>query len=263
MKAKDIVEHFLSRADWVERSRTLDRVVIGDPEMDFDRCLVMWTPTFAALRTAVERGFNLIVSHEATFYHEYDEGAHELSGRTAKRRFIEEHGLTIIRNHDCWDGWPELGIPWAWAKFLGLEGKPADDSNRYVQRYDIEPVPFGEFAKRAAGRTATIGESAVEAVGDLEKTVSKIGVGTGCYCDVLDYLRMGCDCLIVCDDGSRYDESIKCADDLGVPVICVNHATSEEPGMITLTQYINDNLSDLTADHLPLGCRFRVVGCEG
>ncbi len=260
MKSKDIVEHFLSQADWVRRDRTLDRVVIGDPDKDFDRCLVMWTPTSAALRTAVERGFELIVSHEATFYHEYDEGAEDISGRTTKRRFIEEHGLTIVRNHDCWDGWPEVGIPWAWGQFLGLEGRPAAGGTRYQHRHDIEPVPFGEFAKRVAGRTSEIGESAVEAIGDPDKVVSKIGIGTGCCCDIIEYLRMGCDCCIVCDDGSRYDEGIKCADDLGVPVICVNHATSEEPGMVTLTQYINDNLPGLNAEHLPQGCRFRVVG---
>ena len=103
----------------------------------------------------------------------------------------------------------------------------------------------------------------VEAIGDLDKPVSKIGIGTGCICSVLDYLRMGCDCCIVCDDGSRYDEGLKCAADLGVPAICVNHAASEEPGMVTLTQYINDNLPGLTATHLPQGSRFRVVGANG
>ena len=260
MKAKDIVKHFLSGANWVDRERTVDGVIIGDPEKDFDKCLVVWMSTFAALRVAVERGFDLVLGHEATFYHEYDEGAEELSGHVAKRRFIEEHELTIIRNHDCWDGWPEVGIPWAWAQFLGLEGQPAKSSTRYQHRYDIEPIPFGEFAKRVASRTAAIGEPAVQTVGDLDKTVSKIGIGTGCFANVLDFLMMGCDCCVVCDDGSRYDEAMKCAADLGVPVIRVNHGTSEEPGMVALTKYINDHIPGLTAEHLPQGCSFRLVG---
>ena len=65
MKTKDIVEHFISQADWVEPSRTRDRVVVGDQEKDFDRCLVVWMPMLDTLRTAVERGFGLIITHEA------------------------------------------------------------------------------------------------------------------------------------------------------------------------------------------------------
>jgi hypothetical protein len=43
-------------------------------------------------------------------------------------------------------------------------------------------------------------------------------------------------------------------------VIRVNHATSEEPGMMALAQYVNENLPGVTATHLPQGCRFRLVG---
>jgi len=39
----------------------------------------------------------------------------------------------------------------------------------------------------------------------------------------------------------------------------VNHGTSEEPGMATLTEYINANLAGLRAEHLPHGSTFRLV----
>ena len=71
---------------------------------------------------------------------------------------------------------------------------------------------------------------------------------------------MGCDVSIVCDDGSCYWSEIQRAADGDHPVIRVNHGTSEEPGMVTLTQYVNDTFAGVTAEHLPHGSSFRLVG---
>jgi hypothetical protein len=58
-KANDILNHFLSRAPWVNRRETVDRVIAGDPARPVDRCLVTWMPSLAALRQAVARIFPL------------------------------------------------------------------------------------------------------------------------------------------------------------------------------------------------------------
>jgi hypothetical protein len=71
---------------------------------------------------------------------------------------------------------------------------------------------------------------------------------------------MGCDCSIVCDDGSIYWREIQMAKDLGHPVIRVNHGTSEEPGMVTLARYLTDNFPSIRVQHLPHGASFRLVG---
>ena len=180
---------------------------------------------------------------------------------SAKRRFIEENGLVILRNHDVWDRMPGIGIPWAWAQFLGLGQSPAAQGARgYQHRYDTEPVALDELAARIAERTATIGEPSVQVVGDGGRQVSRVGVGTGCACDIRVFQEMGCDVSVVCDDGSCYWANIQCAEDNDHPVIRVNHGTSEEPGMVTLTQYINDKLEGVTAEHFPHGSTFRLVG---
>ena len=265
MKVNDILEHFLSRAGWVDRAATVDRIIIGNGDRDVDRCLVTWMPSLDAVREAVARGIPLLVAHEPTFYGHQDDRpeAHDPVPDVArvKRDFINENGLTILRLHDTWDRWGDIGIPWAWGTFLGLGGRPvAFGAGGYQHRYDIEPVTLDEFAARVAARCAGIGEPLVQVTGDGAQTVSKIGVGTGCGCDLNAYAEMGCDCSIVCDDGSCYWAGIQMAADRGHPVIRVNHGTSEEPGMVTLTQYINDALSGVSAEHLPHGSTFRLVG---
>ena len=261
MRVADIREHFVSQCGWVDPDHTVDRVIIGDPELDADRCLVVWIPTMAALRQAVARGMRFVVCHEPTFWNHWDKADGDDVDLAAKKRFIEERGLTILRLHDSWDRWPEIGIPWAWARQLGFAAAPVAVGNRgYQHRYDIAPIPFADFADRIGSRCAAIGEPQVQMAGAPAQLVSRIGVGTGCACQITVFREMGCDCSIVCDDGSCYWSVIQQAIDCDHPVIRVNHATSEEPGMVTLAAYLNRQFPGLTAEHLPQGCRFQLSG---
>jgi putative NIF3 family GTP cyclohydrolase 1 type 2 len=263
MKAIDIREHFVSQADWIDQENTVDRIIVGDPDKDVGTVLVTWISSFAAVREAVRRGVDMLVTHEPTFYVH----AKEMENREpteiveAKHRFIEESGLVILRIHDCWDRWPKIGIPWAWGRFLELGDQPASISeNRFLHRHDIEPTTLEELAQRVAARTASIGEPYVQVTGDGAQTVSRVGVGTGCGCWIPGYQELGCDVSIVCDDGSCYWSNIQRAEDEGHPVIRVNHGTSEEPGMVTLAKYIDEQLAGVTAEHLAHGSTFRLVG---
>ena len=265
MRVSDILEHFLSRADWVDRLSTVDRVIAGDPDADVDRCLVTWMPSSKALRYTVERGVRLLICHEPTFWNHRDDRPTTDDPKTQeKSAYILDHDIVILRNHDCWDRWPDVGIPWAWAGSLELGNRPkAVSPDKWQHRYDIEPLPLGAFAQRVAQQCEKLGEPFVQVIGDASQMVSRIGIGTGCGCKIAIYREMDCDCSIVCDDGSRYCGCIQHAKDLGHPVIRVNHGTSEEPGMVTLTKYINDNLGGLQAEHLPHSCAFSLIGREG
>jgi len=261
MKVSDILDHFLSRADWVDRGTTVDRVIAGDADAEVGSCLVSWMPSFSVLRQMVERDVRLLVCHEPTFWNHPDEQPADDAGIVEKLRYIRDHGLVVLRNHDCWDRWPGEGIPWAWAEFLGLGNKPAAiGADGYQHRYDIPPVSLETFARRVAARCAGLGEPFVQVTGDVGLQVSRIGIGTGCVCGIPVFREMGCDCSIVCDDGSCYWAGIQRAMDFAHPVIRVNHGTSEEAGMLTLTRYINDHLPGVRAWHIPHGSTFRLVG---
>ena len=73
MKVREILEHFLARANWVERAKTVDRVIAGDPDREVTRCLVTWMAGFQVLRLMVARRIPLLICHEPTFCNHYDE----------------------------------------------------------------------------------------------------------------------------------------------------------------------------------------------
>jgi putative NIF3 family GTP cyclohydrolase 1 type 2 len=269
MKAINILNFFKSQAYWIDSAHTVDRIILGDPDKEIKRILVSWMSSIKAIEKSIAEGFDMLITHEPTFWvhaeeletiGKWDEGSLKRETAFNKKALIERSGLVVLRNHDVWDLMPKVGIPWAWAAFLGFGCEPAAmNKPTDHHRYDIAPVTVDELAVQIAEKTSSIGEPAIEVFGNGKAIVSKVGIGTGCGCDVEVFRALGCDISIVCDDGSIYWRDIQWAEEINHPVIRVNHSTSEEPGMITLTKYINDNLPGLYAEHIPYRTMMKVV----
>jgi putative NIF3 family GTP cyclohydrolase 1 type 2 len=245
---------------WVNWDRTVDRVIVGSAETEVTDAAVAWIPSYKALRKALEMRCQLFITHEPTFYSHQNELEHmaEWPGAEEKKEFIQQNGLTILRNHDTWDNMPEVGIPWAWAEFLGIEGEP-EASRPYLNVYAIEETTLEELARSVAARTASIGEPFVEVAGEPDLPVRHVGIGTGCGCSPRSYREMGADAGIVCDDGVSYWQAVQWALDQGFGIVCVNHCTSEEPGVAAMARYLAEQFPEVNFHHIPQGCRYRLV----
>jgi putative NIF3 family GTP cyclohydrolase 1 type 2 len=270
MKAIEINNFFISKGNWINRNTTVDRVIIGDPNKEIKTILVTWMSDLKSINAAIEGGYDMLLTHEPTFWihanevRELENWEEDFAKKVVglnKKKMIEESGLVILRNHDLWDRMPELGMPWSLARFLGMGEKPVcTGEEEYQHRYDIEPITLGKLARDIAAKTAMLGEPYVQVAGDEDTIVSKIGIGTGCCCSIPTFINMGCDISIVCDDGTSYWSDLKFAMDAGHPFIRINHGTSEEPGMVTLTEYINNELKPIKAVYLPHKFEIKVIG---
>ena len=273
MTANEILEHFLSRAPWVDRANTVDRIILGDGNKEIKRVLVSWMSTLPAVQYAVEHGFDLLMTHEPTFWLHANEvetldagkvSAPKAAAAAAKRRVIEDSGLIVVRNHDVWDRFPRIGIPHALARHLDVAGEPAATGNGgYQLAFDIPPEPALSLARRFAARTAPLSDPVLQLFGRGETVVTRLGIGTGCCCRPDVFWEMGCDGAVVCDDGCWYWQDGAWAIEAGLPLIRMGHGASEEPGMATLTEYINTQMDGLAAEHyrLDLGVQY-VAGME-
>jgi putative NIF3 family GTP cyclohydrolase 1 type 2 len=270
MKLGDFRMYFIKQItpSWIKgnpEKNTADQIVYGDPNRDVKTCIVTWISSFVALRKAVERNFDLIVTHEPTFY---GHSIKQIDNREVlfgedKLQFIRDNNIAIMRLHDRWDIWPKYGIPWSWAEFLQLPGPPVAINKKNnpgtLHRYDIKPTTLEKFSNHFASRTSLLGEPHPIVVGDLDQIVSKVGIGTGCGCQVDGFRELGCDISIVCDDGSVYWRDIQRYEDEGHPIIRVNHGTSEEPGMKNLALFINKNFNSIYAEYLPIARKFHQI----
>lgn len=261
MKAKEINGFFLSLAPWIDPKKTLDKIIIGNPNKTIKKILVSWMSTQSAIEYAVSNGFDMLISHECTFWIHENEvenldkwgtlfEKHEAASK--KRQYISDNDLVILRNHDVWDTYPKYGIPWSLAKYLGITNSPVCTNDDNMQhRYDVKPVSVSALAKNIAQKTKLLGEETIQVFGNMDAVVSKVGIGTGCGCKIDVFKELGCDVSLVCDDGNWYWQQITWAQEINHPVIRINHATSEEPGMISMVDFINKKLDGIYAEYFP------------
>lgn len=253
MNTNDLRQHLLSGSPWVDPSNTVDTVKAGDPTREVRTVGVGWISSIDDLRAAVELGCDLFITHEPTFWHHWDppdDPARTTQPGLTKTKLLAESGLVVLRCHDVWDSWPEIGIRGSWAGWLGLTQLVAESEHSWHAVYAIEPVPLREFARHVARKIAPLGEDSVSVIGDPRRLVSRPAVGVGCGGPDKDTIDLGADVLVVCYDGASYWQTRERLAELGAAVVAVEHGTSEMPGMMNLTRYLGETFPELTVHYL-------------
>ena len=260
---------------------SVDRIIVGDPNVVIQKVGTCWLPYFNILQQAYDVGVNVLVCHEPTFYAHFDlektedceYKKHYISnGETTalqayssmvekKKQWILEHGMTIIRCHDVLDALPDFGVPFALGKILGFRKDDLIRSRKYVNVYRTTPTTAGLAAKYIAKQLHTIGQAGVAFYGNPERTVKSIALGTGCFRDPLDMMELSADLYITIDDSIHTWVQPVFAADSGMPLVVINHGTSEEPGMQRLCEHLQTVLEQ-PVEHFFCGCGYNWVTGE-
>jgi hypothetical protein len=165
MIRRDIHEHMKKQGTWVNWQVTTDTFKGGDPDKPVRKIAVAWKARWDALKTAVERGADLFVSHESIGVCASNSSADPevpfaLPTEKPKFDWLASTGLTVYRCHDVWDRFPGLGIRDSWQRELQLGGRIiVDEMPLPVTQFDR--MPLRAFARDVARRVATLGQSGV------------------------------------------------------------------------------------------------------
>ena len=249
MKASDFREHCMANAPWVNWEKTVDQFMHGDPEMAVTGIGTTWLATNNHLRKAAELGLNFVIAHEGAFYPQYQGTPSGDRSHEEKRRLIDELGITLMRCHDTWDRMPEYGIPDAWAAFLGFptEARPVESFYKICL---VDGMTVEEVAQAVMAKTHELGQRTCGIIGDSTTNVSRMAVGTGAITRLPEMYELGADIILATDDGIPTTGAGLWSLDLGVPVLVVNHATAELPGMIAMVDYIQHHFPGVRAEYL-------------
>ncbi|MHA1683270.1 MAG: Nif3-like dinuclear metal center hexameric protein [Promethearchaeota archaeon] len=267
MKAREIFNHLKEKGTWVNWNATVDKFLFGDPGVEVKGVAVGWMATLPNLKNANELGCNVFVTHEPLYIGTSNEyGVYSANGIlleeddpwVMKAIWLKEREFSIFRCHDVWDDFPEIGIHRAWARWLGFEGEPIKKV-KFYEVHEFKPMKFGDLAKKILDRIRTIGQDCIHIMGEADQLVKSIALGTGAITNYRYMDRLGADVLLLTDDGTRTWESGQWADDTGKPLIIVNHATAEEPGMRSLASYIRECFPDITVRAIERGCLYKSV----
>ena len=252
---------------------TVDRIITGNPGTVVRKIGTCWMSDWKTCKKAVGSGVNVLITHEPTFYTHRDlddvpgflKGSSDYTRRQYlsqienKKKWINDNGLVIIRNHDTLDALQEKGIPFAFGQFLGFSNNDIIASRTYYNVYRFKKQSASSFAKSLAGKLKELGQPGLAFYGDPEREVASVGIGTGWICDPMNYADLQPDVFLAINDVIRTHVQTVYAEDTGHPLIVIDHGTSEEMGMRSLNQIIKEKYSDIEVIHFNQGCTYKWI----
>lgn len=198
--------------------------------------------------------------HEPVYYNhtDKDEAVFLFEVTRKKKELITSSGLVIYRCHDVWDRVEGVGIPSAWAEFLGFS--KLVNRSTFCHVYEVPEIAAGDLARQVAAKLAPLGHDAVQFIGPADKKVRRIAIGTGAITPFREMAgRLEADLAICTDDGFTLWSDGTMAIDMEYPAILVNHACSEEPGMRALATTLAKEFPSVPVVPIPQSCMFRTI----
>jgi len=235
----------------------------GDLDMEVKAVGTTWMASMPVLRKAVEKGINLIVTHEPTFWHSGSPKAPELErcerdgiDVSFKVEYLTRHGIAVLRAHDCWDRYPEYGIEASLRAVLGIP-EPIEYLGGFHSLYEIPQTTLGDLARHCKTK---MGLPCVRVTGDLTKEVRKLVLAYGASSGTERYYRFwkhGADAVI---SGEQSEwAATRPAIDMELGVIELGHANTESFGMAGMARLLKENFPDVAIEHLPAGDSYGYV----
>lgn len=259
MKIDKIISFLKKEYSWVNPEQTRDLVLYGDTKAEVDKAAVCWTATWTVLEEAVKRDIHFIISHENLFYHFSTMPPKPLLSMIQKKQqFLEQHRICVYRCHDLWDRYPVFGVSDQYADILGFPFEPRGLSS-FIHYADINPIKTKDAAQKIANALSAYGENGVMILGDPEKEISRIAIGTGAATNIYDMMKCNPDAMVVAEDGVHTYCEGQLALDLHIPLIFVNHAACEHPGIFQLCTFLQNQFPQVKFEYIKDGFHFHYI----
>ncbi|MEO3945789.1 Nif3-like dinuclear metal center hexameric protein [Gorillibacterium sp. CAU 1737] len=234
---------------------TVDRLKSGRLDAEVRKVAVVFMATYAVIQQAVESDVDLIITHEPTYYTHSDEGGW-LPGGTVyerKRKLIEESGISIFRLHDYIHSYKPDGIQIGMLKKLEWEA--------YANPEDLGLLTLPLDEQHTVRTLVThlknkLGVDSMTVVGDLDMPVRQFGLlpgAAGGPWHIQYFESRNLDLLIVGETNEwETNEYVRDAVDMGLPkaLIITGHQSSEEAGMLTVVELLQEAFPELQVDFI-------------
>ncbi|MDD9266143.1 Nif3-like dinuclear metal center hexameric protein [Paenibacillus sp. MAHUQ-63] len=252
IRIQDIVDHLIEPVGKLDV--TVDTLKFGDPSAEVKGIATAFMPTYEVIRQAIARGANLLIAHEAPFYHHHDQTQFLANDPVylEKVRLIEQSGIAVFRFHDYWHRYRPDGIMEGLIE--ALEWQPHITENRPAAA--LAAVPAMTVKALAEYVKSKLNLSYVRVAGDLNMTCTRVGLLAGyrggggmaipLYQDGVDVILAG--------EGPEWEtpEYVRDAVQQGgrKALIMLGHAESEASGMRYLADRLAARFPDLPVHYL-------------
>ena len=252
--AREVVAAIQKNVGVPWNSETVDTYKAGNPDTPVTGIAVTMMATLDVLQRAAEKGQNLIITHEPTFYNHLDVPEDMEQNDpvwTAKRTFIEKHGLVVWRFHDHWHSRNPDGILVGVMHALGWE-KYQNPANQYL--FTMPETKLERLALEVANRLDT---PVLRVVGNPEMKVTRVALSPGSAGFVQETRALASDNVELLLVGeTREWETVEYAADAvsagkAKALIVIGHVPSEQPGMEECARWLKTFVKEVPIEFVP------------
>ncbi len=253
MKAYELFEEIIKGGE-TPAWKTCDVLKAGDPNRELNKVAVTMFATVETVKKAKEWGADMLIVHEPTYYDHYEE-IDELPVVVAKRKLIEESGITIYRYHDYMHHREVDQIPEGEVYYLGLNGTV--EHTPYSASYmftSFEPITALELANKMEKQ---LGIKRVRIAGTRNKKSTKIALCFGTPGGVFELLSSEDVEIVLTGEACEWKlaEYARDADALGInkSLIVMGHIGSERDGMRLLAKRLSEKHTEFETQYIECG----------
>mgnify|MGYP001954943002 CR=1 FL=1 len=242
---------------------TVDTLKFGTADSLVTGIAVSFMPTYTVIKQALDKGANLLITHEGTFFSHWDKN--ELGENhiiKEKERLIEESGIAIFRLHDYIHKYEPDGI--TKGLIQSLEWEEFVEENLPVAT--ILNIPAKTVQEVADYVKNKLQIEFVRSVGNKEMIVNRVGVlagyrgGGATAIPIMEEYQLD---LVIYGEGPEWETPEYVRDAIAQgrnkSILVLGHAESEEPGMKYLAQYIQKNFSSVPIHFIPTAPLFNAL----
>jgi putative NIF3 family GTP cyclohydrolase 1 type 2 len=261
LSIQQAVDRIKARFEGKVGPNTVDTIKSGDPTQPLRGIAVTFMATRQVLDQAVARGANLLITHEPTFYNHLDDEDWLRNDPVyeSKRKFIDQHGITVWRVHD----YPHVVRPdmifTGMARELGWQDRIESSSERTIRLPAITLHELAGHCKKA------LGIKTVRYAGDpnMPCSLMALRVGSPGGRAQIDLLKQKGVDVVVTGESAEWETCEYVRDSAAAgekkALLVLGHANSEEGGIRWMSEWIASLLPEIPVTYLPAGDPFRFV----
>ena len=253
--AASIITTIRDRAGAQVKTPTVDTFKTGDTTARVTGVAVTMMATFDVLKRAVEKGDNLIITHEPTFYsHRDTTGALEAENDrvlAAKQKFIADNKLIIWRFHDTPHAMRPDMINAGMVKGLGWQQYVRDSTANVFE------LPGTTVQSLANQLEAKLDARAIRIAGNSRATVSRAVMTQGFwgFPAIRRIIQRSNPDVVIIGEDHEWETIEYVVDAISAgqikALIVVGHIPSEQLGMLEFAKWLRNAIPAVRVDFIP------------
>ena len=236
-------------------SSTVDTIKAGDPSTPVTGIAVTFLDTMDVLRQASQRGLNLVITHEPTFYSHLDDTTFFVEDPVylEKLAFIQQHHMVVFRFHDQMHSITPDPIAMGLVEALGWQSY-MDGGNPF--QLTIPHTTLLQLSRELATKLNT---HTLRVVGNPDLSITHVALLPGAVGTQKQILALRSDQVEVLLVGEVPEwETVEYVRDASAQgrhkaLILLGHEVSEEPGMKKCTEDLRALFPKLQVVLIPAG----------